>query len=96
MDIKKEYQHLFPIVLDVEQGKKYLWCGCGKSKTPPLCDCCHGEECHTKSVEYVSDLNETVFFCNCKQTKSPPLCDGSHSKLLLEIVKKRQEEGEVE
>lgn len=93
MDIKKKYKHLFPIALDVEEGKKYLWCGCGNSKAPPFCDS-NNKECGNKAREYVADLNETVFFCNCKQTKSPPLCDGSHAKLLLEIVKKRQSEEE--
>lgn len=86
MDSEPDFKQLLPIAIDVEQGKKYPWCGCGKSQNPPFCD---QDDCGDKSIEYLSDLNETVYFCNCKQTKNPPLCDGSHAKLLLEIVKRR-------
>ena len=87
MDDESEYKHLFPISLEVEKGKKYIWCGCGKSKTPPLCD---KDDCGDKAITYVADLTEELYFCNCKHTKKPPLCDGSHSKLLLEVIKKRR------
>lgn len=88
MDADSEYKHLFPIAVEVEEGKTYLWCSCGKSKAPPLCD---GNDCGEKAIPYVADLTEEVYFCNCKQTKNPPLCDGSHSKLLLEAIKKRKD-----
>lgn len=87
MDSESEFKHLFPIALEVQQGKKYVWCGCGESQTQPLCD---KEDCGDKSIEYLADLNEEVYFCNCKQTKNPPWCDGSHAKILLEMLKKRQ------
>ncbi len=87
MDSESEYKHLFPIAIEVEKGQKYIWCGCGKSKTPPLCD---KKDCGDKAVTYSADLTEELYFCNCKCTKTPPLCDGSHAKLLLEVVKKRQ------
>ena len=80
---------LFPIVVEVEAGKTYNWCGCGKSKTPPFCD---GLLCD-KAVTYVATLNEDVYFCNCKQTKKPPFCDGSHARLLLDAIKKKQDKG---
>ncbi|CEG57473.1 CDGSH iron-sulfur domain-containing protein [Legionella fallonii] len=89
MDSESEYKHLFPIAIEVESGKKYLWCGCGKSKTQPLCD---RNDCGNQCVSYVAELNEEIYFCNCKQTKNPPFCDGTHSKLLLEIVKHRKEQ----
>jgi len=87
MDSESEYKRLFPIGVEVEQGKKYLWCGCGESKTQPFCD---KDDCGAKAVAFVADITEDVYFCNCKQTKNPPWCDGSHSQLLLEIIKKRQ------
>ena len=27
------------IAVDVEQGKSYYWCSCGKSSKQPFCDC---------------------------------------------------------
>lgn len=85
--MSKELEKLLPIVLEVEKGKKYLWCSCGESDTPPLCD---KAGCGEKAVCFIADLNEDVTFCNCKQTKNPPWCDGSHAKLLLEYLKKKQ------
>ncbi len=89
MDIKMDddYTHLFPIAVEVEPGKSYNWCGCGKTQTPPLCD---KPSCKDKCVLFSATLNEEVFFCNCKHTKNPPWCDGSHGKLLIEAIKKRQ------
>ena len=29
------------IVIDVEQGKSYYWCSCGKSSKQPFCDGSH-------------------------------------------------------
>ena len=88
MDEEPDYEKLGPIAVEVERGKKYLWCGCGKSTTPPLCD---RSDC-AQAVLFVADLNEEVYFCNCKQSKNPPWCDGSHAKVLLEIIKNRQEQ----
>jgi CDGSH-type Zn-finger protein len=88
MDDKSAYSHLFPIPLDVEEGKKYYWCACGKSLTQPLCD---RSDCGDQAVEYRAELNELIYFCNCKQTKNPPLCDGSHAKLVLEALKNRKQ-----
>lgn len=78
--------NLLPIAFDVIEGGIYRWCGCGKSKTQPLCD---RADC-TKSVTYHSTLNETVYFCGCKQTRDPPLCDGTHGKLVIEYLKNRK------
>ena len=30
-----------PYAVDVEAGKKYFWCACGKSATQPFCDGTH-------------------------------------------------------
>lgn len=82
----EKYQHILPKAVLVENGKKYYWCGCGKSENQPFCDRLNcGENC----VEFLADLTEEVYFCNCKETKRRPLCDGSHAKLLLEMIKSR-------
>lgn len=69
-----------PIPADVEEGKTYWWCACGKSANQPLCDGSH------KPTEFVplgweAPKTGKVFFCTCKQSRTPPLCDGSHAKL---------------
>jgi CDGSH-type Zn-finger protein len=68
-----------PIAIDVEAGKEYWWCACGKSKTQPFCDGSHkGSE--FSPLQYTAKESGTVWFCVCKQTGNQPLCDGSHSK----------------
>ena len=68
-----------PISIDVEKGKNYLWCSCGKSKNQPFCDMSHkGTE--FKPVKLVAEENKTIYFCHCKQTNNQPFCDGSHNK----------------
>ncbi len=66
-----------PIVVDVEAGKSYYWCACGKSKTQPFCDGAHADTDITP-VQYDASESTTVYFCGCKATKNQPLCDGSH------------------
>ena len=35
------------IAVDVEEGKSYYWCSCGKSSKQPFCDASHkGTEFH--------------------------------------------------
>lgn len=67
-----------PIAVDVEAGKTYYWCACGKSKTQPFCDGSHQGTDFTP-VKYQADDSKTVYFCACKQTAGQPLCDGSHN-----------------
>ncbi|HEY5703010.1 MAG TPA: CDGSH iron-sulfur domain-containing protein [Gammaproteobacteria bacterium] len=69
-----------PIAIDVEAGKEYWWCACGKSKTQPFCDGSH-KETSLSPLKYTPTESGTVWFCVCKQTGNQPLCDGSHSKI---------------
>ena len=67
------------IVVDVEQGKSYYWCSCGKSSKQPFCDGSHiGTE--FKPFVYKAELTKKMFFCACKETNKQPFCDGSHNK----------------
>jgi CDGSH-type Zn-finger protein len=69
-----------PYATDVEAGKDYYWCSCGKSKAQPFCDGSHkGSE--FKPVKYHADASKTVYFCGCKASASKPLCDGAHKAL---------------
>ncbi|WP_284380743.1 CDGSH iron-sulfur domain-containing protein [Litoribrevibacter albus] len=68
-----------PFGVEVEAGKRYFWCACGRSQTQPFCDGSHkGTE--FVPVKYEADETTLVFFCGCKSTNNPPLCDGSHNK----------------
>ena len=69
-----------PYTVDVETGKKYTWCDCGRSKNQPFCDGSHsGTE--FAPVMFEAEKSETVYFCGCKRTGDAPRCDGTHSSL---------------
>ena len=69
-----------PFPVEVEAGKKYFWCACGKSASQPFCDGSHKDTAFTP-VKYEADRARTLYFCGCKQTAGVPLCDGTHNKL---------------
>jgi CDGSH-type Zn-finger protein len=69
-----------PYAVDVEAGKTYYWCSCGKSKSQPFCDGSHtGSEFTPMAV--TAEKTETKYFCGCKMSANKPFCDGAHSKL---------------
>ncbi|WP_374654483.1 CDGSH iron-sulfur domain-containing protein [Dongia sp.] len=69
-----------PFKVDVEAGKSYFWCACGRSRKQPFCDGSHkGSE--FSPIKYDATLAKAVFFCGCKHSHKAPLCDGTHSKL---------------
>ncbi len=69
-----------PYPVDVQAGKKYFWCACGKSASQPFCDGSHKDTEFTP-VKYEAEQDRTLYFCGCKHTAGVPLCDGSHNKL---------------
>ncbi len=69
-----------PLPVDVEKGKDYYWCSCGKSTRQPFCDGSHKGSDFTP-VKYTAEDDGKVFFCACKQSGKSPLCDGSHKSL---------------
>jgi CDGSH-type Zn-finger protein len=69
-----------PIPVEVEAGKSYWWCACGRSQTQPFCDGSH-KGTDFGPVELKAAISEQAWFCTCKRTSTPPLCDGSHGKL---------------
>lgn len=69
-----------PFAVEVEAGKRYAWCTCGKSAKQPMCDGMH-KGSGFKPVFHIAEKSETVYFCGCKQTATPPFCDGTHSGL---------------
>jgi len=69
-----------PFAVDVEKGKDYYWCACGKSKTQPFCDGAHKGSAFSPT-KFTADESKTVYFCGCKQSKNGVFCDGSHKAL---------------
>lgn len=69
-----------PYPVNVEAGKTYYWCACGKSSKQPFCDGSHkGSEFSPKP--YTAEKDGTVYFCGCKHSGNGACCDGTHSKL---------------
>ena len=69
-----------PYPVEVEAGKTYFWCSCGKSQSQPFCDGSHQGSEFTP-VAYKAEQTETKYFCGCKMTANQPFCDGAHAKL---------------
>ena len=69
-----------PYPVEVEAGKTYFWCACGKSAKQPFCDGSHKGTSITP-VKYTAEETKTVYFCGCKHSSKSPLCDGTHKSL---------------
>jgi CDGSH-type Zn-finger protein len=69
-----------PYPVEVEAGKSYFWCACGKSANQPFCDGSHAGSGITP-ILYEATETKTVFFCACKHSNNKPFCDGTHKSL---------------
>ena len=69
-----------PYEVELEEGKRYFWCRCGRSKKQPFCDGAH-KDTGIAPVAYTAEKSGTHYLCGCKQTGTEPLCDGTHNKL---------------
>lgn len=76
---KPERASDIPYAVEVESGKNYFWCSCGKSDTQPFCDGSHKGSEFTP-VKFTATESCKVFFCGCKSTRTKPVCDGSHNQ----------------
>ncbi|NBV32682.1 MAG: CDGSH iron-sulfur domain-containing protein [Proteobacteria bacterium] len=69
-----------PFPVEVQAGKTYYWCSCGKSTNQPFCNGAHkGSE--FVPIPYTAEKDGTVYFCGCKHSAKGALCDGGHAKL---------------
>ena len=66
-----------PAAINLEAGKEYFWCACGRSKSQPFCDGSH-RGTDFKPMRFMAEAAEEVALCQCKGTRNRPYCDGSH------------------
>jgi CDGSH-type Zn-finger protein len=69
-----------PYPVEVEAGKDYHWCACGRSKSQPFCDGSH-KGTGLAPVKYTAEASGKVYFCGCKHSHKGALCDGTHKTL---------------
>ena len=69
-----------PYAVDVEAGKTYYWCSCGRSAKQPYCDGSHKGTGLTP-MAYAPDKTGKAWLCGCKASANKPMCDGSHKQL---------------
>ena len=69
-----------PYPIDVESGKKYFWCACGKSSNQPFCDGSH-KDTQFEPLVFEATADKTLYFCGCKQSENKPFCDGTHNSI---------------
>ncbi len=69
-----------PYPIDLEAGKTYFWCSCGKSGSQPFCDGSH-KGTSFNPTKFTAETNKTAWLCGCKQSAKAPLCDGTHKAL---------------
>lgn len=66
-----------PMPVEVQAGKTYFWCACGKSSKQPFCDGSHkGSE--FEPMRWTAEEDGRKFFCACKHSNKKPFCDGTH------------------
>lgn len=80
MDDQAVVSQKSPYLVEVEAGKSYFWCSCGRSEKQPFCDGSHKGTTFTP-LKFEAEKSKQLFFCGCKQTDKQPFCDGAHSKL---------------
>ena len=69
-----------PYEVELEAGKTYAWCACGRSANQPFCDGSHTVT-ELRPVVFKAEKDEKVWLCGCKQTANQPRCDGTHNRL---------------
>ncbi len=69
-----------PARVELEAGKAYFWCRCGRSASQPYCDGSH-KGTGLSPVRFVAEKDGEAWLCRCKSTGNAPFCDGTHKTL---------------
>ena len=69
-----------PYAFDLEAGKTYYWCACGRSANQPFCDGSH-KAVGMAPTAFTAEKTATAWLCGCKQSKNAPYCDGTHKSV---------------
>jgi CDGSH iron-sulfur domain-containing protein 3 len=69
-----------PIAVELEAGKTYFWCACGKSATQPFCDGSHKGTAF-EPLKFTAEKSGTAWLCACKRSGNKPYCNGTHKRL---------------
>jgi len=80
-----------PKKVELEKGKEYHFCACGRSKNQPFCDGSHVSTSF-KPKAFTADTDGEAYLCACKQTGNAPFCDGSHKQFTSADVGKEAPE----
>lgn len=70
----------FPSKIELETGKDYFWCQCGRSKNQPFCDGSHAGTDITP-LKFKAEKSGSAALCQCKSSANAPYCDGTHATL---------------
>jgi CDGSH-type Zn-finger protein len=68
-----------PVAANLEAGKEYYYCTCGKSKDGAFCDGSH-KGCGFSPMKFSVEESKEYHICTCKKSSNEPFCDGSHTK----------------
>jgi CDGSH-type Zn-finger protein len=69
-----------PYGKELEAGKTYYWCACGRSANQPFCDGSH-KAVGMAPKAFAAEKTGTAYLCGCKHSKNAPYCDGAHKSL---------------
>ncbi|MGH6897221.1 MAG: CDGSH iron-sulfur domain-containing protein [Geminicoccaceae bacterium] len=69
-----------PFAVELQVGRTYAWCACGRSGNQPFWDGSHKSTSLTPVV-FRAERAGTAYLCGGKTSKGRPYCDGSHDRL---------------
>jgi CDGSH-type Zn-finger protein len=69
-----------PFAVELEAGKSYAWCSCGRSAKQPFCDGSH-KETSMQPIMFKAEKDGKAYLCGCKASGNQPFCDGTHKSL---------------